>query len=107
MIKKAFKTYLSRHVEVIVFALGISVFRVAMESSGGPLLSGKEMLHWAGVLSFAVVVYACVRALWDWCRAYYRRLRLFWTAWRGLPSGVCPACRNETREAVIQERMRA
>ena len=107
MIKQAFKTYLSRHVEVIVFALGISVFRVAMETSGEPLLSGKEMLRWTGVLGGAVFVYAYMRALWDWSKAYYRRVRSFWTAWRRLPSDVCPVCRSGTREAITPERMRA
>ena len=106
MIKRAFKTYLSRHVEVITFALGISVFRVAVETSGEPRLSGTEMLMWAGVLGITVVVYAYARALSDWCRAYYRRMRLFWTAWRRLPSDVCPVCRKMP-ETVNQERMRA
>ena len=106
MIKRAFKTYLSRHVEVITFALGISVFRVAVETSGEPRLSGREMLMWTGVLGGAVVAYAYVRALWDWCRAYYRRLRLFWTAWRRLPSDVCPVCRKMSG-LVNQEKVRA
>jgi hypothetical protein len=106
MIKQAFKTYLSRHVEVIALALGISVFRMAMEASGEPRLSGREMLMWTGGLGITVVVYAYARAVWDWCRAYYRRIRLFWTAWRRLPSDVCPVCRKAP-EAVNQERVRA
>ena len=106
MIKRAFKTYLSRHVEVITFALGISVFRVAVETSGEPRLSGREMLMWAGGLGITVVAYAYTRALWDWCRAYYRRMRLFWTAWRRLPNDVCPVCRKAP-EAVNQETVRA
>ena len=106
MIKQAFKTYLSRHVETIVFALGISIFRAAMEASGEPRLSGREMLIWTGGLGITVVVYSCARAVWDWCRAYYRRMRLFWTAWRRLPSDVCPVCRKAP-EAVNQERVRA
>jgi len=106
MIKQAFKTYLSRHVEVIAFALGISLFRVAMETSGEPRLGGREMLMWTGVLGITIIVYAYARALWDWCRAYYRRLQLFWTAWRRLPNDVCPVCRKMP-EAVNQERARA
>ena len=65
MIKRAFKTYLSRPVEVIDLALGISVFRVAVETSGEPRLSGREMLMWTGVLGITVVVYAYTRALWE------------------------------------------
>ena len=106
MIKQAFKTYLSRHVEVIVFALGISLFRVAMETSGEPRLGGREMLMWTGGLGITIVVYAYARALWDWCRAYYRRLRLFWTAWRRLPNDVCPVCRKMPA-LVNQEKVRA
>ena len=106
MIKQAFKTYLSRHIETIAFALAISVFRVAMEASGEPRLSGREMLMWTGGLGVSVVVYSCARAVWDLCRAYYRRMRLFWTAWRRLPSDVCPVCRKAP-EAMNQERVRA
>ena len=106
MIKQAFKTYLSRHVEAIALALGISVLRVAMEASGEPRLSGREMLMWTGGLGVTVVMYAYARAVWDWCRAYCRRMRLFWTAWRRLPSDVCPVCRK-VPEAVNQERVRA
>jgi hypothetical protein len=106
MIKQAFKTYLSRHVELIAFALGISLFRVAMEASGEPRLAGREMLMWTGVLCVTILFYAGARALWDQCRAYYRRLRLFWTAWRRLPNDVCPVCQKMSG-LVNQEKVRA
>jgi hypothetical protein len=106
MLKRSFIEKWKVTMKIFAAMLGMGVFRMVAERYGYGPLRGADIFLWALIFLPVSAAYAFLWALWKWWRAYWKRVRLFWTAWRSLPVGVCPVCRKQT-QSLTEERVRA